>query len=177
MLALHIRWRCHISRIGTSLFRISRKATWNDDQLSGRKGHLDVDVPFASQSDDSPVIPIFVRLLFNLRRERNSAHNSVSKLFIQYSLVCVSKVLYNFIEAVDQWLFRRHVHDLTTERVACQLLAELGLVHTQDVGELLSIFGCRLGLTVEDGSDSYLVAAKLFCYVFKCEVLGCFGFE
>ena len=136
-----------------------------------------IDIPFASQGDNSPIVPIFVRLFLNLGGERNSAHNSISKLLIQYGLVCVSVVLYNLVEAVDQGLPGRHVHDLSTERVSCQLRAELNLIHAQDIGELLHIFGCRLGLTVEDCCNSYFITAKLLCYVFKCEVLGCFRFE
>ena len=136
-----------------------------------------IDIPFASQSDDSPIVPILIGLFLHLRRERDSTHNPISKLLIQYSLVCVSVILYNFIEAVDQRLLGRHVHDLATERVAGQLLAQQGLVHAQDIGELLSIFRCCLSLTVENGCDSYFVAAELLCDVLKCEILGCFCFK
>ncbi len=136
-----------------------------------------IDVPFASQGDNSPIVPILVRLFLDLCRERDSTHDPISKFLIQYSLVRIPVVLYNFIEAVDQRLLGRHVHGVATKRVACQLIAELAFVHTQHVGELFNIFGCRLGLAVEDCCDSYFVAAKLLRYVFKCEVLGCFRFE
>ena len=137
----------------------------------------EIDIPFAPQRNDSPIVPILIRLFLDLCRERNSAHDAIPKLLIQNSLVCVSIILYNLIEAVDQRFLGRHVHDLTTERVACQLFAERALVHPQDVGKLFGIFRRRLGLSVEDGCDSYFIAAQLFCYVFKCKVLGRFRFE
>lgn len=57
------------------------------------------------------------------------------------------------------------------------MLAECALVYSKDVGELLRIFGCGLGLAVEDSCNGYFVAAELLCDVFKGEVLGCFCFE
>ena len=169
----------HISCVEKAPIRISRKATYTYVSVVYPKKRRckRIDIPFASQSDDSPIIAVFIRLFFDLGREGNSTHNPISKFLIQYGLVCVSVVLYNLVETVNQWLLGRHIHDLTTKWIACQLLAESNLIHAQDIAELFHIFGGCLGLAVEDSCDSYFVAAKLLCYVFKGEVLGCFCFE
>ena len=58
------------SHNSTSLFRILRKVAYAVGQSSVQKYPCKgIDVPFASQGDDSPIVSILVRLLLNLCRE------------------------------------------------------------------------------------------------------------
>ena len=61
-------------------------------------------LPFPPKSNDSPV-SLLVRLFLHLRRKTDSAHNAITKFLIQHGLVCVSIVLHDLEQAVDQWLF------------------------------------------------------------------------
>lgn len=134
-------------------------------------------LPFPSQGDDSPIIPILIRLLLHLSRERDSAHDPIAKLLVQDRLVRIPIVLHNLIQPVDQGLFGRHIHRMTTERVTRQLSFQLGFLYPKDSCKVLDIFGGGLGLAVEDGCHCDFVAAEFLRDLLKGELLLGFGFE
>lgn len=80
----------------------------------------DHNLPFPSQGDDRPVVPIFVRFFLHLGRKSDSTHDSVPKFLIQYGLVRIPVILHNLVDAVDQWLLGRHIHGVTSKRKAGQ---------------------------------------------------------
>ena len=135
------------------------------------------DLPFAPQGDDCPVVPILVRLLLHLCRERYSTHDTVPELLVQYRLVCIAIILHDLVKTVDQWFSRWHIHNLSSERIPGQLFSELPVVDAQDLGEFLNILWYSLGLAVENSCHSHLVAPELLRDIFEGHILGCFGFE
>lgn len=136
-----------------------------------------IDLPLPSQGNDSPLIPILVNLLLHLGRKTNRAHDAISQLLVQYRLVCISIILYNFIQPVNQWLLGRHVHHMAPEGKAGQLLLQCAVLDAQDRGELLDILGRGLRLPVEDGGHGDFVAAELLRDVGEGELLRGFGSE
>lgn len=143
---------------------------------SGRE-RVSSHIPFASHGDDSPIVSILICLLLHLCREADRAHNPIPEFFIENGFVCISIVLYNLIQTIDQRFSRRHVHDLSPEWVACQLFLKLPMVNPKNGRELLDIFRSGLRLTVEDAGDGNFVATKLLADLLECETLGGFGFE
>lgn len=141
------------------------------------QNHYRRDVPLPPQCNHSPVISVLICLLLHLGRERNGTHNAIPELLIEDRLVCISIVLHNLIQPVNQWLFGWHFHRTTPVRKAAQLVSKLGLVDPQDRGQLFDVLGGGLGLAVENGSYSNLIAADMLGDLLKGEFLGGFSVE
>lgn len=58
--------------------------------------------PLPPQSNNRPIISLFIRLLLHLRTKRNRTHNSISKLLVQNRLISISIILHNFIKSIDE---------------------------------------------------------------------------
>ena len=141
------------------------------------EGKKQIDSPLAPQGNDSPSIPILIRLLLDLGGKTDRAHDPVPKLLVQYRLVRISIRLDHFIQPVNQWLLGRHLHHVAPEGKPCQLFLQLTLFDSQDRGQLFDILGDGLRLTVEDGGDGDFIAAELLGNVGKGELLGSFSGE
>lgn len=141
------------------------------------QNHYRGDVPLAPQCNHSPVISILIRLLLHLGRERNGTHNAIPELLIENRLVCISIVLHNLIQPVNQWLPGWHFHRTTPVRKATQLISKPGPVDLQDRGQLFDVFRGGLGLAVENGSYSNLIAADMLGDLLEGEFLGGFSVE
>lgn len=107
-----------------------------------------VYVPLAPKGDDGPVT-LLVRLLLNLGAEGNSAHDTVTELLVQDSLVGVSVVLHNLEQPVDQWLLWWHLHLPATVWPAGELVLEHLMGDLKDIGQVLDVVWRSLGLAVE----------------------------
>lgn len=134
------------------------------------------NLPLAPEGDNGP-ITLLISFLLNLGAEADGAHDSVTELLIENGLVCVSVVLDNFVESVDQRLSRRHLHLATTVWVSAKLALECGLIDLEDFGEVLNVVGAGHGLTVEEGCDNHFLTAERLGNGLKGEVLGLLGFE
>lgn len=65
--------------------------------------------PFPPECDNSPVVATLICLLVDLGRERNSAHDAISKLLVHDSLVRTSVRLHNFIQPINQRVLWWHL--------------------------------------------------------------------
>lgn len=135
------------------------------------------NVPFTPQSDDGPIVPILVRFLLHLGRERDGAHDAIAELLVQDSLVGVSVVLDDLEQAVDQRFLGRHVDGSAPIRESLELLLQRALLDAEDGSQLLDIFRGWLGLAIKDGSDGDFIAAYFFGDGLEGQVLLRLGFE
>lgn len=133
--------------------------------------------PLPPQRDNSPVIPLLIRLLVNLGRERNRRHDPVPKLLVQHRLVRIPIVLHDLVKTVDQRLLGRHFHGAAAVREARELLAQLVMGDAEERRELLDVLGGGLGLAVEDCGGGDFVAADVLGDLLKGEGFGGFGGE
>lgn len=118
--------------------------------------------PLAPEGDLDPVA-LLIRLLLNVRAEGNGTHDTVTKLLVQHSLVGIAVVLDDLVEAVDQGLLRGHLHLVASVRVARHLGSlQCRFVDFEAFGEVLDVFWRGLSLSVEQGSNCYLIAAQCF---------------
>ena len=129
-------------------------------------------IPFAPKGDNCPVIPILIRLLLNLCRERNRTHDAIPKLLIQHRLIGIAIILDNLIQAINKWFLRRHFNRATSIREATQLVLQDRGRNIQQCGELLDILRRSLGLTVEDGGGGYFITADMVGNLFKAKLFG-----
>lgn len=135
------------------------------------------NLPFTPEGDDGPVVPILVRLLLHLGRERNGAHDAIAELLVQDSLVGVSVILDDLEQAVDQWFLGRHVDGPTPIRETLELLLQRALLDAEDGSQLLDIFRGWFGLAIKDGGDGDFIAAYFFGDGLEGQVLLRLGFE
>lgn len=140
------------------------------------KGCQEGDLPFPSQRDYNP-IALIIRLLLYFGTEADRAHDAIPKLFIQYRLVCKPVILYYLEQSVDEGLFGRHVHGMTSEWISNQLLLQRRVINAQDVRESGDIFRRGLGIAVEYCGNSDFVTAHLLAYLFESHILRGFGIE
>ena len=134
-------------------------------------------LPFPTKGNNSPIIPISIRLLLHLGRERNSTHNPIPELLIQHRLIRIPIVLDNLIQSVNKRFPGGHFHRTTTIRKTTQLLLEKRLRNVEDGCEILDVLGGCLGLAVKDGCCGYFIAADVLGDLLEAEFLRCFGFK
>lgn len=133
--------------------------------------------PFPPHGNNRPVIPLVVRLLLHVRRERDGAHNTVPELLVHHRLVRIPVVLHDLVQAVDQRLARRHVHRAAPVRVAGQRGGQAVLGDCEKGGEGLDVVGRGARLAVEDGGRGDLAAANVLGDLLEGDGLGGFGRE
>ena len=158
-------------------FRTSRRATYYSLAPIFNFKARTANIPFASQSNNRPIISILICLFLNFCRERNSTHDTIPKFLVQHSLIRIAIILDNLIQAVNKWFFRRHFNRATSVRKAAQLLLKGRQRDFQHFGELLDIFWGSLGLAVEDGGSSYFITANVVGNFFKADTFFGFRFE
>lgn len=139
--------------------------------------YTEKNLPFPTKGNNSPIVPIPIRLFLHLCRERNSTHNPISKLLIQHRLIRIPIILNNLIESVNKRLPWGHFHRTAPVRESAELLLEKRLRNVEDGCEILDVLGRCLGLAVEDGCCCYFIAANMLGNLFETEFFGCFGFE
>lgn len=139
--------------------------------------YTEKNLPFPTKGNNSPIVPIPIRLLLHLGRERNSTHNPISKLLIQHRLICIPIILNNLIQTVNKWFPGGHFHRTTPIRKATKLVLEKRLRDVEDGCEILDVLRGCLGLAVEDGCCGYFIAADVLGDLLETEFFGCFGFE
>lgn len=135
------------------------------------------EVPFPSQRNDRPIVAIFVRLLLHFGREGDCTHDAIAKLLIQDGLVRETVILDDLVQAVDERLPGRHIHDLTSEGKSCQLGGKRAVLDVEDLGQLLHVLIIRLRLSVEDGGDGDFIASEVLGNILKGHALLRFGIE
>lgn len=133
--------------------------------------------PFAPESDNSPIIPIRIRLLLHLGRKRNSTHDPIPKLLVENRLVRIPVILHNLVQPVDQGLLGRHLNGATAVREAAQLLFENLGRDIEELGEFPDVFWGGLGLAVEEGCCGDFIAADVLGDLLEAELLLGLGFE
>jgi hypothetical protein len=85
--------------------------------------------------------------------------------------------LNNLIQPVNQRILRRHLDRATSIRPCVQVLLQLFLVQAEQLRQLVGISLGRLGLTIEDGSDSNFLTTDGFGELGESDLLGLFGGE
>lgn len=97
-------------------------------------------MPFSSDVDVNPLNSVFVGFFLDLGGESNCAHDPISKLLIDNSLVSIAIVLNDLIQSVDQRLLGWHLDALSTVGESSQLRRESCFVDTEVRRQLLDIF-------------------------------------
>lgn len=134
-------------------------------------------LPFSTKSNNSPVITILINLLLNLRRERDSTHNPISKFLIENRFVGITIILHNLIQSVDEGLLGRHFDGVTAIGEAAEVILQSLLGDEKQIGQLFDVFGRCLGLSVEYGSCGYFIATEVLANFLEAQLVGCLGFE
>lgn len=135
------------------------------------------DSPLALHREHRPGVALLVDLLVHLGREGDGAHDAVSELLVQHGLVCLTVVLHNLVQAVDERIPGRHVNSLSAVRKASQTHLQVGRRDPEQRAELVDIFGRRPGMAVEESSHCYLAAAEVVCDLLEGELLACLALE
>lgn len=153
-------WDCYLLVTSLSLESRERQPIHSLVIVQEAKRTLE-DIPFSTKSDNSPVITIFISLLLNLGRKRDSTHNPISKLLIENRLVSIAIVLHNLIQSVDKGFLGWHFDGPTTIGEAVELFLQRLLGDEKQIGQLFDIFRWRFGLAVEYGSCGYFIATEV----------------
>ena len=169
----------YISIIGNRMVQRLEAGVWQPGKdISKFKGEqrLQCHLPLAAQSDDSP-ITLLISLLLDLGAERDGAHDTITKLFVQDGLVGVAIVLYNLEQSVYQRLFWWHLHLATTVWESRQLDLETFLWHFKKLGKLFDVLRRGLSLAIEQSGYGDLRSTEVLGNGLEGEVLLGFGFE
>jgi hypothetical protein len=127
------------------------------------------NLPFSSKSDDSP-IALLVGFLLDLCAEADGTHDTITELLVQNGLVCITVVLDDLVESVNQRLLWWHLHLASTVRVTRELRFKQRLIELEDLSQVLDILWRGFGLSVEEGCDSDFFTSEGFGNGFEREV-------
>lgn len=106
------------------------------------------------------MIALLVNLLLHLGAEADGAHDAVTKLLVQDSLVGVPVVLDDLVQAVDERLDGGHWPGAAAVGDGHELRGQDLLGDVEERRQLLDVLGGGLGLSVEEGGDGDLLAAQ-----------------
>lgn len=134
-------------------------------------------VPFSPQSDDSPVVPIFVCLLLYLGCESDGAHNTITEFLVQNGFVRIPIILNDFVKSVDQWLLWRHLYRMTSDRKPVREVPKIILAKLKYLGQVLDIIRRCFNLTIEYPRHSYFISSQFIGDILECKIFDRFGLE